>query len=747
MVQFAEFYIDMKRILFLVAASVCSISCFCQDIESKSVLITKVDSPITIDGILDEDAWQDSDAADDFWQYFPSDSVHAEANTEIKMIYSDEALYLGIICRSIGNDYIIPSLKRDFRAGGNDNITLLFDPFNDGANAFFFGTNPYGVLREGLISGGGGQIGGFTTSWDNKWKCQSSIGEDYWIAELEIPFSTLRFNPGSTKWRFNSYRFDMQTNERSTWMQIPRNQWIFSLGYMGELIWEEPLTSSGSNISVIPYASSGYNKDYEEGTDADFRYNFGGDAKVAITSGLNLDLTFNPDFSQVEVDQQVTDLSRFEIFFPERRQFFLENADLFGANGFSQINPFFSRRIGVAEDTITGTTVQNTIYGGARVSGKLNEDWRIGVMSMQTGSDELRGIPSTNYSVASIQRKVGARSFASLIAVNKQVSSNKESSDINNYNRVLGIDYNLASADNRWTGKTFLHKSFTPGISGDELAHGMSLEFRERKVQLNWIHELVGNNFIAETGFVRRNDYYSIKPKVELFFYPRGGFMNQHGPSLEFEQVWKPDLGKTDQTWSLSWGGETKSNGRIQISLNKEYVFLFEEFDPTGTDSETLKENTDYSYFFVRGSFSSDGSRPFSFRVNPYVGGYFDGRRYGLSGSFDFRFQPYASLGINYSYNRFNMNYLDDSKSTYLIGPRLDLTFSKELFLTTFVQYNSQSENTNINARFQWRFAPVSDFFLVWADNYFTGDDPSDRFQFNVRNRSIVAKLTYWLNI
>ena len=718
-----------------------------QDTDNRSFLVKKIDSPVNIDGYLDESIWQDSDGADDFWQYFPTDSVLADGGTEIKMVYSDDALYIGIMCKTTGNDFIIPSLRRDFRAGGNDNITLLFDPFNDGANAFFFGTNPYGVLREGLISGGGGNIGGFTTSWDNKWSCESSIGEDYWMAELEIPFSTLRFNPGSTKWRFNSYRFDMQTNERSTWMQIPRNQWIFSLGYMGDMIWEKPLESSGSNISVIPYAATSVNKDFEEGTDTDFGYNIGGDAKVAVTSGLNLDLTFNPDFSQVEVDQQITDLSRFEIFFPERRQFFLENSDIFGSNGFSSINPFFSRRIGVAKDTLTGTTVQNTIYGGARLSGKLNEDWRIGLMSMQTGSDESRGIPSANYSVASMQRKVGARSFASIIAVNRQVEGELENVDINSYNRVIGLDYNLASADNVWNGKAFVHRSFTPGEQGRQWSHGASLEYRVRKIQLNWEHQYVGDGYNAEVGFVRRTNYHSIQPELQLFFYPSGGYLNQHGPSFRYEQVWQPELGKTDQSFSLGWEAETRDNGRINLSINREYVYLFSDFDPTGTGSQPLLEGTDYTYTFLRGFISTDQSKLISFRFNPYIGGYFDGKRYGLSGSMNVRLQPYANIAINYGVNRFDMNYLEESQSTYLVGPRFDLTFNKELFFTTFVQYNSQSQNTNINARFQWRFAPVSDFFLVWADNYFTGTDPSDRFAFDVRNRSIVAKLTYWLNI
>lgn len=737
------------RISFVVVMLLISQFIFTQSSlsEKKNVRIHKINEPPQLDGELTEIFWTNADAADDFWQYFPTDSILAQAPTEIKMVYDDEAFYLGIICRTIGNDYIIPSLKRDFRAGGNDNITLLFDPFNDGANSFFFGTNPYGVLREGLISSGGTTIEGFTTSWDNKWFCETKIYDGYWVAEIKIPFSTIRYSPGATQWRFNSYRFDMQTNERSTWMRIPRNQWIFSLGYMGDLMWEEPLQGGGSKVSVIPYISAGSSKDYEEGTEGLSNFDMGGDAKIAITSGLNLDLTLNPDFSQVEVDQQITDLSRFEIFFPERRQFFLENADLFGANGAENINPFFSRRIGVAIDTTTETSVQNTIYGGFRLSGKLNDDWRLGLMSMQAASDEEKGVPSTNFSVATIQRKVGARSFASMVVVNKQSLDAESYVDINSYNRVIGADYNLATADNRWTGKTFVHKSFTPQIKGDDWTHGLGLEYRVNAIQLNWNHEYVGENYNAESGFVRRTDYYAISPRVELFFYPRQGFLNQHGPFLEFEQIWQPGLGKTDQQISLGWSGEFKGNERLFFLLSREYTFLFDPFDPTGTESDELPAGTDYSYYNLRGNFSSDNSKVFSLRLSPYLGQYFSGNRFGLSGSFDMRFQPHVSVGVNYSLNRFDMEYLEEVKSTYLIGPSIDITFTKKVFLTTFLQYNSQSENTNINARFQWRFAPVSDLYLVWSENYFTGTDPSDRFALDIRNRSIVAKLTYWLNI
>ncbi len=718
-----------------------------QESIDRSIQVHKIAAEIAIDGSLDEEVWVSSDAADQFWQYFPTDSIRSIAPTEIKMAYDENNLYLGITCYTEGNDYVVPSLKRDYRAGGNDNITLLFDPFNDGANAFFFGINPYGVKREGLISGGGTVLGGFSTSWDNVWSVETVVHDKYWVAEVAIPFSSLRFNPGSKEWRFNSYRFDMQTNERSTWMQIPRNQWIFSLGYMGTMEWEEALTSSGSKVTVIPYATAGLNKDYEAGTPADRTANIGGDAKIAITSGLNLDLTVNPDFSQVEVDRQITDLSRFEIFFPERRQFFLENADLFGSNGFGNINPFFSRRIGVALDTITETTVQNTIYGGARLSGKLNNNWRLGLMNMQTAADDVKGIPGINYSVASVQRKIGARSFLSLIGVNKHTLNYQDNESFNQYNRVIGADFTLASADNKWNGKTFLHTSFSPGESESPIAHGTRLEYRVRRYQLGWNHEYVGADYNAEVGFVRRRDYRSISPSLELFFYPSFGPFNRHGPEISMENIWQGDEGLTDQTFSLGWNAETTFNSRIFLTLERNYIFLFGAFDPTGTGSEELAEDTEYTYYNFQGFINTDNSKVISASFRPYIGQYFDGKRFGLRGNINYRFQPYLAIALDYNYNRFDMNYLDEVKSTFLLGPRVDLTLSKSVFLTTFLQYNSQSQNTNINARFQWRFAPVSDFFIVWADNYFTGNDPADRFAVDIRNRSLVAKFTYWLNL
>lgn len=718
--------------------------------ESYDIDIPKVSEPIVLDGSLDENIWKSASVyAKDFQQYFPTDSIIAEDNTTIRMAFDDENLYVAIECYSRGSSYVIPTLKRDYRAGGNDNITLLIDPFSDGANAFMFGTNPAGVQREGLISRGGTDIQGFTTSWDNKWKCKTKIYDDKYVSEMAIPFSTLRFNKNVKQWKFNSYRFDMQSNERSTWVPIPRNQWIFNLGYMGNMNFQEEITSSGSKLSLIPYAISSYEEDVEGGIPSDVKFNIGGDAKIAITSGLNLDLTANPDFSQVEVDRQVTNLSRFEISFPERRQFFLENADLFSSFGFENINPFFSRRIGIVNDTTTDTNIQNAIYGGLRLSGKINNNWRVGLLSMVTQKEDKAGQPDINYTVATVQRKIGARSNIGGILVNRQSINSSINNITEKYNRVIGLDYNLATQSNLWAGKTFIHKSISVDRKKDAIAHGFDLTYNKRKFLARWQHEYVGDGYDAQVGFIRRTDYYRIGPDFRYFFYPTKGAVNRSNIFVNYRQFWIPGIGKTDQNIAAGLNFEFRNNSRFNFELARRYIFLFDEFDPTGTDSTPLLENSEYTFYSFMANYRSDNSKRFSLNIRPFIGQYFNGKRYGTQGSFTYRSEPYGSVSINYNYNLFDMPHLDETRSTILLGPRFDFSFTKSVFLTAFFQYNSQSQNTNINTRFQWRFAPASDFFLVYSDNYFSGnpDDPSDRFDFNLRNRSIVAKVTYWLNM
>lgn len=754
MLQSASMYFcaAMRITLSIVFFIALSLKSFGQiDEKSKSVTVSYITEKPKIDGVLDENFWDKVLPAKDFWQYFPTDTLRAIARTEVYFASDENNLYVGIKCYSIGNKFIVNSLKRDFRAMGNDNVTLVFDTFNDKTNGIFFGTNPEGVLREGVVTNGGNNFGDFSESWDNKWKGEAKNFDGYYTAEFEIPFSTLRYTAGGTKWGLLIYRFDTQTNENMVWNRIPRNQTLFSLAYTGEMLWEKPLSKSSSTVSLIPFVSSAVTKNFEENNPAKKNIDVGGDAKIAINSGLNLDLTINPDFSQVEVDQQVTNLDRFEIFFPERRQFFVENADLFGDFGFSNINPFFSRRIGVAVDTSTEVNTQNRILAGARISGKLDNKTRVGLLNMQTAENVSKGLPSINYSVAALQRKVLDRSNLGLIMVNKHTfGDNLDLLGLDKYNRVVGADFNYASSDNTYSGKTFVHKSFSPNSSGIQMSHGTRFNYSTRPLGIEWRHEFVSDNYNAEVGFIRRTNYWRMNPEVQFRFYPQNDFINDYAIGISSEVFLRPEFGRTDQTNSLRLSGSLSNTTRFSFGLNHEYVYLFDSFDPTGTDSEVLPANTSYNYINFEGFYFGDRRKDIAWSFRPYVGSYFNGFRAGLGGSINFRFQPKGNIELNYSYNMFDMPHIAEVKHTFLIGPRIDYTFSKSLFFTTFIQYNSQSENTNINARLQWRFAPVSDFYLVYTDNYFTGTDPfdpSDRFGFNIKNRAIVAKLTYWLNI
>lgn len=708
----------------------------------EGLYLRRADSPIVIDGIPDETAWLTGSPANGFWETFPSDTSRCAWRTEVYMTYDDDHLYIGARCYSPGQNYIIPSLRRDYSAGGNDNLTFLLDPFQDRTSAFVFGMNPLGVMREAFISNGGRSNDDWLDQWDNRWRGQSAIFPDHWSCELAIPFSSLRFPEGRRDWYFNSYRFDTQSNTRSTWQPIPQNQMIMNLAYMGNMQWEEAPQVRGKTFTIIPYLTGGVQRNHEAALPTERTFNAGADIKIPVTTGLNLDLTANPDFSQVEVDQQVINLDRFEVFFPERRQFFLENADLFSTFGHEQANPFFSRRIGIARDG-DGVAFATPVYYGARLSGKLDNNWRVGLLNMQAAKDDARGLPAYNYTLAAVQRKLFARSNIGLIAVNKQSVGSGAAADtlgLNNaYNRVVGLDYNLASTDNRWVGKAYFHQSFSPDQKQASASQGMQITHRVRRYAFSVQQRYVGADFNAEMGFVPRTNYVQTNTSMDYFFYPERGRVNRHGPQLNTRLVWTPGTGSTDRSYFLSWFFNFTNNSNLSLTALQEYIYLLDAFDPTRTAATPLPGATGYTYNRFTGEYQSDSRRRVSFSVNPSVGEFFNGYRYGLQTRLTWRYQPYGQISLATNYNYIDLPAPYATTALFLIGPRIDLTFTKNLFLTTFFQYNDQIDNVNINARLQWRFAPVSDFFLVYTDNYNSLD-------WRVKNRGLVAKLTYWLN-
>ena len=739
-------YMKLKFVLTVLAGLFFASQAQSQNLPAQNAFAFKLKEPIQLDGILDEAIWTDSEGWNgNFRQYFPSDTSKSPINTRVKIAFDAENLYIAAVMENNGpRNYVSTSLRRDFRGEQNDAIVFVLDTFNDKTNAFQFGVNPYGVQREGLVSNGGTRTEDLSLAWDNKWFSEAKIFEQHWQVELIIPLSTLRFNEGAQNWNVNFYRIDSHYGERSTWAPIPRNIPIISTAFLQKLIFEEPIKKKGSaNVSLIPYIAGRTSRNFLEGTQENLTPAVGGDAKIGIGPALNLDLTFNPDFSQVEVDQQVTNLDRFEIFFPERRQFFLENADLFESFGQPRSRPFFSRRIGVDIDSATGQNVQSKIIYGARLSGKLNENWRIGAMNMQTATDENAGIVGKNFTVLALQKKVFTRSNIGLIYVNKEslaVDEFQQLFDPTAYNRLIGADYNLNSSNGKWTGKVFYHRTFESADVEKPYSFNAYLLFTD--IHWNWTFSFqdVGKSFNPEVGFVPRVDFKRLNPDVTYLFYPKSKLINRHGPKLEFEGYWNETLGTTDRDINLGYIVRFNSLAELEITQRNRFVYLFSDFDPTRTGGEPLAAGTDYRFRNVLVDYRSNPRNMFNLQLLGEFGQYFTGNIQRITTQTGIRLGYLANISMNFNYARIRMPKPQNDADLVLVGPRIDLTFTKNLFWTTFIQYNNQIDNININTRLQWRYAPVSDFFLVYTDNYFPGD-------FMPKQRSLVFKLNYWLNL
>ena len=716
--------------------------------QNSSLNIKKTSDKIILDGILDESAWITSDSAYNFIQNFPSDTSLAIAQTVAYIRYDDQYIYVAAKMYNVSEPrkYVTTSLRRDFRGDGNDSFSVIFDPFQDKTNGTLFGMNPFGVRREGFISNGDD----YSFDWDNKWDGASKIYDGYWTVEMAIPFNSLRFNENQKEWNINFYRIDSQTTEKSTWSYIPRNLSIGNMGSNQKLIWDLPVKKGGANISLIPYIAAGVNNDYINNGKTDYLRDIGFDMKFGISSGLNLDLTVNPDFSQVDVDQQVTNLDRFEIFFPEKRQFFLENADLFSNNGRWGTRPFFSRRIGIVTDTTTGLALQNPIPIGLRLSGKLSQNTRVGLLNMQGAKNDSIQQPSINYMVATIQQKVLNRSNLDFIFVNKQPFKLAlgDSSYQADRNQTVGLDFNLLSANNKWSGTLFLHHSFDEVKLKKAHASGIYLNYNT----LNWDWKIssqnIGAGYNPEVGFVRRTDFRQLASTIQYSYFPKLGKVQSHGPGFDFDILGRQNIGFLDWDINLLYRVRFNNTSSLNFRLRRQFTRLTFNFDPSGSDGLELSENESYAYNFIIGSWSSDSRRKLTFRLKTNSGQYFNGYRLNLSGTLAYRFQPIGITSIDFTYNQIKLPHPYNSSKLYLIGPKFDFTFTKKLFWTTYVQYNNQIENLNINSRLQWRFKPVSDIYIVYTDNYFAYNNLDGFFQIgSVKYRAISFKITYWLNL
>tara|TARA_B100000989_G_scaffold6171_1_gene4297 strand:+ start:4246 stop:6438 length:2193 start_codon:yes stop_codon:yes gene_type:complete len=712
---------------------------------SQELLVKYTKQKIIIDGAPDDNAWKTSETASEFWQYRPTDSVKALKQTEFKALFDNENLYFLLKAYTKEKKFTVYNLERDFETKSADYVQLIFDTFNDASNAFKFQTNHLGLKGDMLLSTTstlGGR--GMNPNWDAIWEVESKLFDDSYIAEIKIPFNQLYFLKGAKSWRFNIYRSDTQSLEHSTWSKTPQEQRIGDLAFMGKINFERPLGESQKPFSFIPYLNGSVGKDFVENNNIN-NFDYGIDLKIPIGNSLNVDLTVNPDFSQVEVDDQLVNITRYELRLPEKRQFFTQNSDLFTDFGQQRdAEPFFSRRIGISRDLL-GNTIENKIISGLKISGKINDNLRIGLLSVLTEENINKGIAQNSSSVFTLRKKVFTRSNYSFFFINRQNTKNYNFKKNERFNRVIGFEYNLASKDGKWKGKSFFHKSFRPKENNNSNSFGLTLSKNSRKHYLSFGSSYVGDDFRSDLGYYRRYGFIKLTPFYQYRIYPKS---NKKILNYEFQNytalVYRPNKNQTfEGRWFISsFKVIYRDVSEIEIKQNIRKDYLYDDFDPTRTEgSIPLSADRFYSYTDYEISYSSPDRNLFKFKSGIQIGDFFSGSKFSINNEFKYRIQPYFNASVKINFDSIKLPKPHTSKDIWLISPRFQFTPNKKISWTTYVQYSNQYENLGINSRFKWRFAPLSDLYLVYNDNYFYTNSFEPQF------RSINLKLTYWINI
>ena len=737
---------------------------YAQNLPGTKLNIKKFNGEIVLDGVLDEVAWKEADVADNWYQNFPVDSLPSPFQTEARMTFNDEFLYVSFVCYDDDTPDVVSTLRRDFKYAINDNVSFIFGPYNDRLNGYFFNVTAIGAQREGTVSSGGNGENAFNIYWDNKWYSKVVRYKDKWIAELAIPFKSFKYKSDVNEWNVTFDRLDKKRNIKSAWVRTPRQFYTGTFAYAGQLVWEDPIPAASTNISLIPYVSGGAFQDRElDPIESSTEIQTGFDAKIGITPSMNLDLTVNPDFSQIEVDEQILNLSRFEFRFPERRQFFLENSDLFDNAGFDSARPFFSRRIGIIQDT-SGIAQKVPIMYGARLSGTINQKWRLGLMNMQTKKMLELGLPGQNYTVATVQRMFYEQSSFSMTFVNKQSLGVSESDSLkyfhpsifvrptmaervrpNTYNRVIDADLVLRSKDNRWYHSSFLAQSFDDRNKAKTMSGSAFFQYSDRSLLANLGTFFVNKNFNAEVGYVPGSmvypgqmGYYS---ELAYKIYPENNSLLYSGPQARINDTYLPNGTLVDREYAIGYAFEFKNSSNLSLDLERVFQQLTFDFNPVN-DAESRKflEGEEYSWNTISATYQSNTTKKMNFLLNSTYGGFYNGTNLNIAGQLDMRFQPYVNIAMRFDYNNLKLDEDYGSAELILLGPKLDVTFTDKLFFTGYYQYNNLTDNMNLNARFQWRYKPASDFYIVYTENYF----PSN---FTSKNRALVFKLTYWINL
>ena len=676
----------------------------------KDVVAVRTTDEITLDGLLDEPAWELAEPAIDFIQRQPFPGEPSPERSEVYFLYDEENLYVGWINFDSRADEIrVNDLREDFAFRGTDSIGIVIDSLHDLRSGFLFGTSPVGARRDSQIS----NDSSFNDDWDGDWDVKVTRNSDGWIAEFAIPFATLRFSGSPTQeWGLNMNRRIMRLNEESMWTPLPVRYSVNRMSLAGTLSGLENIRQ-GRNLKVTPYVTAGFTESTANMFHWEGKYEGGVDLKYGLTPSLTLDATYNTDFAQVEVDQQQVNLSRFSLFFPEKRDFFLENSGTFGfgsGNGRSAgpLVPFFSRRIGLNESKEI-----IPILGGARVSGQVGR-YDVGFLTMKTEEeiDEQNRIvtPSNNYIVGRIKRNLLTNSWIGAL------TTHRDSSIDGDTNRVYGADARFQFFD-RLTFDSYILASYTPdrsgpNQSGPNQARQFGTTWRDDVLQVSAEYLSIQPDFNPEVGFVRRSDM--TQYSGDFAWNPRVNGESIRNYRFETGLVYTraASTGALEtREHQITTGIQFQDNSSITFSTRETFDRLTEPFDIRPTIAIPAG---DYKYREYSVSASTDTSRMFSGSGSVEWGGFWDGDRTSVGGSLSLKPHYRWSLGLDYSHNRITLP--DGGFTTDLTGARFVYGFSPYAFFNAFIQYNAAANRVSSNVRFNWTHSPLSDLYIVYND-------------------------------
>lgn len=690
----------------------------------------RVDKGPEIDGeILADSIWKTIPAFTEMIQTQPNLGSVSTEMTEIRIAYDKDNFYVSAVCHDVTPDKIIISdSRRDAVLDATDAFLFILDTYKDGQNGFVFGTNPAGIEYDAQIDNEGqtvfnanrqqgGRIGGINLNWDASWTVKTKVNELGWMAEFAIPFRTLRYMSGKDQiWGVNFQRNIQKNNEAAYWSPIPVEFNLHRLSFEGTLTGLDLQTPG--NLKFIPYVlgkvtTNNLVTPAKSVTDA----NIGGDIKYSITPSLTLDLTYNTDFAQVEVDDQQVNLDRFNLFFPEKRPFFLENAGQFGVGSPGEVDLFFSRRIGIGDGG-----VQVPIIGGARLSGKIKHT-NLGLLSMFTDDVEGTNIVKTNYSITRVNHEFARRTTLGGTFMNKQGMGPGE----DHFNRTFSIDGKIGMG-NKAQFSGFVAKTSTNGISKNDHSFKLLYTYEWNKLNIVTGYSELGSGFNPEMGFLFRNSFR--KPEALVLYHVRmkgkAGLLELR-PHISYRSFWNFDNKKLETSFlhiDNHWEWENGMEIHTGINFTTEGVFT-----PFEISSGVIVPAGTYNHQEGQFVIMTNTSNKFSANFRTIVGGFFGGRRFSTTGAVNLRLGDKFTSEWGINTNIVNLPY--GEFNTNIFRSRISYSFTPRIYLQSLVQFNDVLDKWSINIRMGWLQQSNTGLFLVFNEN--RGLDRFDNRSFTIK--------------